>query len=242
MLLANMGHELRTPLNAIIGFSGHLRDQAIANKWGDQEAEFLDDIHFSGHRLLRTVNDVLEMANLEAGRVQLDESEINLNRLIADLESKHAQAVADKSLTLDFWAALNAPRIMGDHNVIVRVLNNIMLNAINFTDTGGVYVATVERGNGELEISMTDTGIGMNQDEVVATFEPFQQADNSLARKHEGTGLGVSITKALLQLHGGTLEIKSEPGVGTTAPIILPAGRILHGNPAEDTETSPIDS
>ena len=241
MLLANMGHELRTPLNAIIGFSGHLRDQAIEKNWGEQEAEFLEDIHFSGHWLLRTVNDVLEMANLEAGRVQLDESEINLNRLIADLESKYAQAVADKSLTLDVRAALSSPKILGDHNVIVRVLNNIMLNAINFTEEGGVYVATVERGNGELEISITDTGIGMTPEEVVSIFEPFQQADNSLARKHEGTGLGVSITKALLQLHDGRLEIKSDPGVGTTASIILPASRVLHGKPATETETSPLN-
>ena len=241
MLLANMGHELRTPLNAIIGFSGHLRDQAIANDWGTQEAEFLDDIHFSGHRLLRTVNDVLEMANLEAGRVQLDESEIDLNRLIADLESKHSRAVAEKSLTLDVRAALNAPRITGDHNVIVRVLNNVMLNAINFTDDGGVYVATVERGNGELEISITDTGIGMTAEEVVAIFEPFQQADTSLARKHEGTGLGVSITRALLQLHGGRLEIKSEPNVGTTASIILPASRVIRVSETTPTEPNPAN-
>ncbi|MGB0631611.1 MAG: hybrid sensor histidine kinase/response regulator [Alphaproteobacteria bacterium] len=239
MLLANMGHELRTPLNAIIGFSGHLRDQAVANDWGAQEAEFLDDIHFSGHRLLTTVNDVLEMANLESGRVQLDETEIDLNRLVSDLETKYAAMVAEKSLTLDVRAALNSPKIVGDHNVIVRVLNNILLNAINFTDQGGVYVATIVRSNGELEISIPDTGIGMTEEDVVAIFEPFRQADTSLARKHEGTGLGVSITKALMALHGGRLEIQSEHGSGTTASIILPAKRVLGGETAASRETTP---
>ena len=242
MLLANMGHELRTPLNAIIGFSGHLRDQGIANDWGAQEAEFLDDIHFSGHRLLNTVNDVLEMANLEAGRVQLDESEIDLNRLFADLKTKYATAASEKSLTLDVRAALNAPRILGDHNVIVRVLNNILRNAINFTDEGGIYLATMERSNGDLEISITDTGIGMTEEDVIAIFEPFRQADNSLSRNHEGTGLGVSITKALLQLHGGRLEIRSEPGTGTTASIILPVSRVLGATASATREATPTET
>ena len=242
MLLANMGHELRTPLNAIIGFSGHLRDQAVAKDWGTQEAEFLDDIYFSGHRLLNTVNDVLEMANLEAGRVQLDESEIDLNRLVPDTVAKFTPLAAEKSLTLDGRAVQDAPRIVGDHNVFVRILNNMMTNAVNFTDSGGIYIAVMLRDGGDLELSITDTGIGMTPEEAVAILEPFQQADNSLSRKHEGTGLGVSITKALLHLHGGRLEIKSEPDVGTTASIVLPASRVVSGGAAASGKTASADA
>jgi two-component system cell cycle sensor histidine kinase PleC len=122
------------------------------------------------------------------------------------------------------------------------VLNNILRNAINFTDECGIYLATMERSNGDLEISITDTGIGMTKEDVIAIFEPFRQADNSLSRNHEGTGLGVSITRALQQLHGGRLEIRSEPGTGTTASIILPVSRVLGATASATREATPTET
>lgn len=223
VILANMGHELRTPLNAIIGFSEYLRDQARNNGGNEQSVEFLDDICFSGQRLLSTVNDILEMANLEAGRVELEENTIDLSNLLAGVVEKYQTDAADKEITLDARATKEELLVFGDYDVLRRAIGRIVSNAIKFTPTGGVYISALHRPSGEVEISITDSGVGMTHAEVQAIVEPFRQADNSLSREQEGSGLGVPLAKALIQLHNGELEIKSEPDVGTTVSIILPA-------------------
>lgn len=234
-LLANMGHELRTPLNAIIGFSEFLKDQAAIQGWDSQTAEFLDDIRFSGQRLLATINDVLEMANLEAGRIELEESEIDLSRLLEDVVAKYRTAAQDKGITLDSRGAEKSLMLQGDYDVIRRAIGNIISNAIKFTLDGGVYISAMRRPSGDIEIAITDTGVGMTQQEALAIIEPFRQADTSLSRKQEGSGLGVPLAKALLRLHGGELEIQSEPSVGTTISIILPADRVQVATASPDT-------
>jgi signal transduction histidine kinase len=226
-LLANMGHELRTPLNAIIGFSEFLRDQAVSQGWDNQTAEFLDDIRFSGQRLLATINDVLEMANLDAGRIELDESEIDLSKLLYGVVEKHRSAATDKGISLDARGAGQAFKVRGDYDVIRRAISKIVSNAIKFTPDGGIYISALRRPTGAVEIAITDTGVGMTDEDVLAIIEPFRQADISLSRRHEGSGLGVPLAKALLRLHGGELEIQSEPSVGTTMSIVLPAERVL---------------
>lgn len=226
-LLANMGHELRTPLNAIIGFSEFLREQANSNGWDAQTAEFLDDIKFSGQRLLSTINDVLEMANLEAGRVDLDESAIDVPKLLDGVATKYKPLALEKGVALDARGADHSVTLRGDYDVLRRVVGNIVSNAIKFTQSGGIYISATCRTNGNLEIGVTDTGLGMTPQEVLAIMEPFRQADNSLSRNQEGSGLGVPLAKALLSLHDGDLEIRSEPDVGTTVSIILPAERVV---------------
>ena len=223
VILANMGHELRTPLNAIIGFSEYLRDQAQIEGGDDQSIEFLDDICFSGKRLLSTINDILEMANLEAGRIDLDTTTLDLSNLLAGVVEKHQSAAAEKGITLDARAAKDALLVVGDYDVLRRAIGRIVSNAIKFTPSGGVYVAAMHRPTGEVEISITDSGVGMTAAEIASIVEPFRQADNSLSREQEGSGLGVPLAKALITLHNGELEIKSEPDVGTTVSIILPA-------------------
>jgi len=234
VILANMGHELRTPLNAIIGFSEYLRDQAQIEGGDDQSIEFLDDICFSGKRLLSTINDILEMANLEAGRIDLDTTTLDLSNLLAGVVEKHQSAAAEKGITLDARAAKDALLVVGDYDVLRRAIGRIVSNAIKFTPSGGVYVAAMHRPTGEVEISITDSGVGMTAAEIASIVEPFRQADNSLSREQEGSGLGVPLAKALITLHNGELEIKSEPDVGTTVSIILPADAHRTGAPETD--------
>lgn len=224
VILANMGHELRTPLNAIIGFSEYLRDQARSKGDAEQSIEFLEDIRFSGKRLLSTINDILEMANLEAGRVELDENTIDLSNLLAGVVESYRPAAADKGITLDARATGKSLLVTGDYDVLRRAIGRIVSNAVKFTPSGGIYIAALRRPSGEVEISVTDSGVGMTDAEVLSIVEPFRQADNSLSRQQEGSGLGVPLAKALVKLHNGDLEIKSEPNVGTTVSIILPAG------------------
>jgi signal transduction histidine kinase len=235
-LLANMGHELRTPLNAIIGFSEFLREQAKTNGSDAQTAEFLDDIRFSGQRLLSTVNDVLEMANLEAGRIELDESAIDLTKLLNGVAEKYRPAAVKKGVSLDARGSDQTLTIRGDYDVLRRIVGNVVSNAIKFTQDGGIYISAMRRETGEMEIGITDTGLGMTDEELQAIIEPFRQADNSLSRNQEGSGLGVPLAKALLNLHDGDLEIRSEPDVGTTVSIVLPANRVIDAPAITDAD------
>lgn len=238
VILANMGHELRTPLNAIIGFSEYLRDQARTDGGNEQSAEFLEDICFSGKRLLSTINDILEMANLEAGRVELDENTLDISNLLVGVAEKYLPAAAEKGVTLDARATQQELLVTGDYDVLRRAIGRIVSNAVKFTPSGGIYISALRRASGEVEISVTDSGVGMTDAEILSIVEPFRQADNSLSREQEGSGLGVPLAMALLKLHNGELEIKSEPDVGTTVSIILPGE--AHRNDAPESGNAAV--
>ena len=221
--LANMSHEIRTPLNAIIGFSEYLRDQNNAKDGDQQTGEFLEDICFSGKRLLSTINDILEMANLEAGRVQLDENILDMSTLLAGILGRHQREAADKGITLEIRKTATELFVSADYDVLRRAIGHILSNAIKFTSTGVVSISLQDLESGELEIAIIDSGVGMTAAEVQAIVEPFRQADNSLSREQQGSGLGVPLAKALIKLHNGEFEITSEPDIGTTVSIRLPA-------------------
>ena len=223
VILANMGHELRTPLNAIIGFSEYLRDQNNAKDGDQQTGEFLEDICFSGKRLLSTINNILEMANLEAGRVQLDENILDMSTLLAGILGRHQREAADKGITLEIRKTATELFVSADYDVLRRAIGHILSNAIKFTSTGVVSISLQDLESGELEIAIIDSGVGMTAAEVQAIVEPFRQADNSLSREQQGSGLGVPLAKALIKLHNGEFEITSEPDIGTTVSIRLPA-------------------
>jgi signal transduction histidine kinase len=223
VILANMGHELRTPLNAIIGFSEYLRDQNNAKGGDHRTGEFLADICFSGKRLLSTINDILEMANLEAGRVLLDENIVDLSGLLAGVLEKYRPAAAEKGITLDVQTPDNEVLVPGDYDVLRRAIGHIVSNAIKFTSTGGISISLRDPGWGKREIAIADSGVGMTPAEVQSIMEPFSQADNRLSREQQGSGLGVPLAKALIKLHNGELYITSAPDVGTTVSILLPA-------------------
>lgn len=225
VLLASMGHELRTPLNAIIGFSAFLAEN-LKGSAGEHDLEFINDIHFSGEQLLRVINDVLEMANLEAGRTKLSETQIDLYQLLESVTVKHKEAAAQKSISVACDSDTGNCLITADYLLIKRCVDNLVSNAVKFTHEGGVTISVAFAGNGCMEIRVRDTGIGMTHEQMVLILEPFRQADDSLSRQYEGAGLGVSLAKAILELHGGFLIYDSKPGVGTTAKIVLPPGRL----------------
>ena len=227
--LANMSHELRTPLNAILGFSEMIEMQMFGPVQ-EKYAGYAHDIYRSGEHLLALVNDVLDLAKLEAGKLELRESEISLGQMIDDcLSLVRGRAEAGK-VRLSRAVAGDAATVRGDTRAIKQILLNFLSNAVKFTPEGGsIAVATVLDGEGNLSLSVKDSGIGMKPADIMIALSPFGQIDSHIARKHQGTGLGLPICKSLMELHGGSIAIESEPGMGTTLLARFPAERVVRG-------------
>ncbi|MBL6853065.1 MAG: hypothetical protein ISS15_18695 [Alphaproteobacteria bacterium] len=226
--LANMSHELRTPLNAILGFSEVIERQMFGPVQ-DKYVGYAHDIYRSGQHLLALVNDVLDLAKLEAGKLELRESEISLSAMIDDcLALVRGRADAGR-LRLSRTIALHATVLRGDSRALKQILLNFLSNAVKFTPEGGsVSVSTALEPDGALCLSVKDSGIGMTPSGIAIALSPFGQIDSHLARKHQGTGLGLPICKSLMELHGGTITIESEPNLGTTLTARFPAERAMH--------------
>jgi signal transduction histidine kinase len=221
--LANMSHEFRTPLNAIIGFSELIRDQAHG-----PHADYARDINVSGRHLLDLVNDLLDLSKIEAGRYELMEEPANLGNLVRRCERMLAPRVSEGEIRLLVDPGLMAVGLTADARAVRQVVLNLLSNAVKFTPAGGVVTVRGETGpNGEFALMIADTGVGIEPDALPALFEPFQQADASISRQFGGTGLGLAISRKLMALHGGRLEITSQPGEGTTVKAIFPAARVL---------------
>ena len=226
--LANMSHELRTPLNAIIGFSEIIKDELFGKVGSAQYVEYAKDIYDSGELLLSLINDILDMSKIEAGKRDLAESVININRVVQTaLRLVAARAKMNKQhlvvkLPKDF------PDFRGEERAIKQIIVNLLTNAIKFTPEGGsITVDGRMHPDGSMEFSIADTGIGIAKEHIDVVLAPFGQIESALSRKHQGTGLGLPLTKALVELHDGTLNITSEVGVGTTVTITLPPTRVL---------------
>jgi len=222
--LANMSHELRTPLNAIIGFSEVIQ-KAIMGPLSERYREYGADIFNSGTHLLGLINDILDLSKLEAGQFELHEEEIDLGEAIeASMRLLEPQAEKSKIQLLkaiDQSLAL----IRADDRRIRQVLINLLSNAVKFTPEGGKVRVSSFRTDGGLAIAVNDTGIGMTSEEIPKALEKFGQIDSKISRQYAGTGLGLPLAKRLIELHGGTLTIKSEVNVGTTVTIVLPHER-----------------
>jgi signal transduction histidine kinase len=227
--LATMSHELRTPLNAILGFSEIMRD-AYAGPLDEQYRAYAHDIHASGKHLLELINDILDLSKVEVGRLELHAEVLELH----DIVNRSCRLVAEKAhnggISLDVRVAEDLPPILADGLRMKQVLLNLLSNAVKFTPSGGrvAVSARVRDGNG-LEIEVADTGIGMRPEEIPTALEPFRQIDNSTTRRYEGTGLGLPLAKRLVELHGGVLEIESQPGQGTTVRFRIPESRLVRG-------------
>ncbi len=224
--LANMSHELRTPLNAIIGFSEIIRDKLLGP---DCPAyfEYAGDINSSGLHLLAIVNDILDLAKIEAGKVEFYESVADLASLLgASIRAVKPQAkTGDVRIVKDYPAA--GIQVRGDEVRLNQIFINVLSNAVKFTPNGGqIVVSAALEDTGGLYIAIKDSGIGMTPSEIEAAFEEFRQIDNSLTKRFAGTGLGLPLAKQLVELHGGTIEVSSEPGVGTEVRIRLPSTRV----------------
>jgi PAS domain S-box-containing protein len=226
--LANMSHELRTPLNAILGFSEIISSQMFGPIGKPQYADYARDIHASGEHLLDLINDVLDLAKLEAGKLELHESEINLRELFEQCMALVRGRADDGRVHLSFEVAVGLPKLRADTRALKQVLLNLLSNAIKFTPEGGHVTARVAaEKRGELAIVVSDTGIGMSQADIEVALSAFGQIDSELARKHQGTGLGLPITRSLVKLHGGDITIDSVPGQGTTVAAHFPAERLV---------------
>lgn len=224
--LATMSHELRTPLNSVIGFSDTLmRDRGATEP--SQAREYAEDINTAGKRLLLLINNVLDVARIEAGRFDLGTDRIDVIRMAQSCmrQFRNMANVAEVELLNDMPAAL--PLMRGDERRMQQVMVNLVSNAVKFTDPGGtVTLFALVEDQGDLVVQVSDTGIGIAEDQITHMFEPFTQLDAGLARRFEGSGLGLYFSRALVQAHGGTLTLHSVLGQGTTAEIRMPASRL----------------
>ncbi|HTZ81522.1 MAG TPA: PAS-domain containing protein [Stellaceae bacterium] len=225
--LANMSHELRTPLNAVIGFSDVLIGEIFGPLGDAHYRDYAHDIRDSGNHLLNLINDVLDVAKIEFGRIELTEDVVPLGEIIGSsvrLMRERAEA-AGVELRTDLCAEL--PALRADIRRMKQVLLNLLSNAVKFTPSGGAVTIAVAVEDEGLRIAVSDTGIGMAPEDLAIALQPFGQIDSRLARKYQGTGLGLPLTKAMVELHGGSLELISASGRGTTALVRLPAERLL---------------
>jgi two-component system cell cycle sensor histidine kinase PleC len=222
--LATMSHELRTPLNAIIGFSDLLLMQVMRGEPAEKLGEYLDDIGSSGRHLLDIINDILEFSKLETGAVTLDVHEFSLEPMIASAVRIARGQSQTKDVELKSAAIDPAIVVSGDERRLRQVLLNLISNAVKFTPTGGkVEVSTALDPTGARIIAVADNGVGISPEDIERVFEPFVQADANFDRASSGTGLGLPLSRKLVELHRGTLHLESTPGEGTTAIVTLPA-------------------
>jgi PAS domain S-box-containing protein len=229
--LANMSHELRTPLNAIIGFSELLEDQAYGDL-NERQHKYVTNILSSGRHLLQLVNDILDLAKVEAGRLTVEASEFTVGTALDDMQRIVEPLALAKRIALTVECGVDLPRLTADRPKVKQILYNLVSNAIKFTPEGGrVDVAAREQAEG-IVISVADTGIGIAKEDLERVFLEFEQLDSSYARQQEGTGLGLALTRRLVELHGGRIWVESEIGRGSTFSFVLP---LTPGRPSTDT-------
>jgi signal transduction histidine kinase len=218
--LANMSHELRTPLNAIAGYTD-LMLLGVPGALNDEQKRYLDRIRYAQQHLLRLISDVLEFAKLEAGRIDYALKAVPARDLVHDTVSLLAPHAADRNIELVVSGGPDV-RLMGDADKVRQILLNLYSNALKFTGTGGRVDTRWHAADGHVEISVTDTGIGIPADRIDTVFEPFMQVDDNLTRRQEGTGLGLAISRELVDGMGGTIVVQSVEGSGTTFRVTLP--------------------
>jgi len=232
--LANMSHELRTPLNAIIGYSEMLQEEA--EDLGEQT--FLPDlqrINAAGKHLLGLINDILDLSKIEAGRMELDLSEVSIPQALRAGLSMIAERANRDGVTLGLSVEPEDVVILADERKVRQVVFNLLSNAIKFTPRGGRVDVSARLSDGVVQVSVTDTGSGVAQEDQELIFEEFQQARGADAgKRQEGTGLGLSLSRRFIELHGGRLWVHSEPGVGSTFSFTLPVAPVADPIEADD--------
>ena len=223
--LAMMSHELRTPLNAIIGFSEVMHAEQFG-RLGDRYRGYAKDINESGQHLLEIINDILDIAKTESGRIELDDVEIDIAVAVEGALALVRSRAEKAELRLEARLPVGLPQLRADPRKLKQMLLNLLSNAIKFTPPGGTVTVGAKADRTGLTISIRDTGIGIAETHIDHVTRPFYQVDNSLARRHEGTGLGLSIVEAMMKRHGGALRLESALGDGTTAFLDFPSTRL----------------
>ena len=220
--LAAVSHELRTPLNAILGFSDILAGEYFGKLENNRQREYVGLIRQSGAHLLSVVNTMLDMSKIEAGRYELLMEAFSIEDSIAACEAMLALQAKEKGLTLSSRVQRGLGEIVADQRALQQVLINLVGNAIKFTDAGGAVTVDATLTDGMLKLSVGDTGIGIASERLASLGQPFVQIQNDYTRRYAGTGLGLSLVKGLVALHGGSFSIASAPGEGTVITILIP--------------------
>ena len=223
--LALVSHELRTPLNAILGFSETIATQVFGKAATERYRDYASDIHESGSHLLSIINDILDLSKVEAGRYELHEEEVELDDVLGRCAALLRERAQQRRVSLSCRPC--DIRLRADSRALKQIVFNLLSNAIKFTDAGGAVELAAARRPDHVEISVSDTGIGMSAEDLARARQPFGQAASSFTRSVGGTGLGLNVTDALIALHGGRLDLRSAPGKGTVAVVRLPLARLL---------------
>ena len=226
--LANMSHELRTPLNAIIGFSDVMANEVLG-ELNPSYMQYAHDIRQSGGHLLDIISSVLDLSKSEAGKLTLTCSTVDLSEIIKASVTMMRDQCSRAKLTLLAVLPPDPIEVQGDPAKLRQVVLNLLSNAAKFTDTGGTITVSAAATEGAAVIRVTDNGIGMSAEEIPIALSAFGQIDNRLARRYEGTGLGLPLSKAIVELHGGGITIDSAPGKGTSVTVTLPREAALAG-------------
>ena len=228
--LANISHEIRTPMNGILGFSALLKEPHLT---GEEQEEYLDLIEQSGQRMLNLINDLIDISRIEAGETKLQITPTTVNKVLHDLYAFFMPAISNKKLQLHCTLGLpdNESIIETDSGKLAQILTNLIQNALKFTRTGTIDFGYTRQGT-TLEFYVTDTGIGIPDDMQQKIFDRFRQVDNTLTRNHEGSGLGLSISKAYVAMLGGKISVQSQEGMGSTFTFTLPYIPLNSQNPS----------
>jgi two-component system cell cycle sensor histidine kinase PleC len=225
--LANMSHELRTPLNSIIGFAGVMREETFGAIENRRYAEYVGDIQDSAEHLLSVINDILDISKIEAGEVSLNEQQANLSDIIQASVKLATGRYRDRRHRIEIKVDPDLGPVLCDARLMKQILVNLASNAVKFTPDGGTIVLQASRTpSGQLDILIRDSGVGISEGDIERVLQPFGQVRDGAMVAHQGTGLGLSLAKQLVELHGGTLTLKSAPGNGTDVTVTLPRERL----------------
>lgn len=220
--LANMSHELRTPLNAILGFSEIISAQALGPNAPDRYREYAGDVFRSGHHLLSLINDLLDVAKIEAGKLELERVELDGEALLNECTGLIEPRARERGVTLSVHTTRRRLRLFADARAFRQIAINLLSNAVKFTPAGGTIAAALADNGAGVELTVRDTGPGIPPDQLERIFQPFEQLDNHYGRANGGTGLGLALVRELTELHGGRCSIESQVGKGTQITIFLP--------------------
>jgi two-component system cell cycle sensor histidine kinase PleC len=232
--LANMSHELRTPLNAIIGFTEVMGQQMLGPINNPRYIEYLGDINASGHHLLQLIDDILDVARIEAGRIELDRSRVKLQPLLEEAIRLVRNAYPVPNHQIDLVLPADYPELFVDHRRLRQILLNVVGNAAKFTPASGRIEIAVRPSVAGLDITVTDTGIGIPPNALPMLGRAFEQVEKGFNRKHGGSGLGLYITRMLMERHGGRVDIASAERVGTTVTLAFPADALIQNATAPE--------